>query len=187
MNQDWRKITPEEISSQTADRPNTGNSTVKQIMVLLPDVEFHRILGEKNQKIAHLLHDNSFFVYKLQQLHSWSIAVKDRATCLLIAAETRQRVTVLKHDQLEQCLIAENKKRELLESRLAKEEEELTKVISALAQAVKDTEQSQSQWKRDESRLLEEYLPVTSSLTAELTRSQEELEAERSLWNMEKL
>ncbi|CAB1447640.1 unnamed protein product [Pleuronectes platessa] len=66
-----------------------------------------------------------------------------------------------------------------------KEKEEISKVRSALDQDVKETEQSQSQWKRDKTRLLEEHLQVTSSLSAGLIKSLEELEADRSLRNQE--
>ncbi|CAB1447664.1 unnamed protein product [Pleuronectes platessa] len=87
-------------------------------MVLLLEVEFHRILVEKDQKIAHLQHENSVLVDELQQLLSWSIE-----------DEIRERATALKNDQLEQCLIAENRNREWLELRhtaaLTRSQEEL--------------------------------------------------------------
>ncbi|CAB1421311.1 unnamed protein product [Pleuronectes platessa] len=193
MIEDCRKIAPEEISSQTADTMvtcNNGNSTGKQPMILIPEVEFNRILGEKNQEIAHLLHDNSYFVYKLKQMREWSIE-----------AEARQRDIVLKNYQLERCLTAENGKRQWVESRLKaaltrsqeeleaersqwnKEKLQLQESLRAATRAAK----LQSQWERDEFRLQIKQLQVTSSLRAELSRSKEELEAERSLWNKEKL
>ncbi|CAB1458993.1 unnamed protein product [Pleuronectes platessa] len=208
-------------------RPKTSNSRIKQAKLMISELEFHdlMVIIEKREN--------------------------DEANCRLFAAETKRKATVRKYNRLEQCLIAENKKREGVESHLAKEEEEISKVRSALArlqeehlqvtsiltakltssqeeleaerrlwnkeklelqgslrdatqavdeekeeilkvrsalaQAVKAKEQSQSQWEREVSRLLEEILQVTFSLTAGRTRSQEELEAERSLWNQENL
>ncbi|CAB1459948.1 unnamed protein product [Pleuronectes platessa] len=67
------------------------------------------------------------------------------------------------------------------------EKKKISKDRSELAQTVKNAENSQRQWECERSRLLEEHLQVTSSLTARLTSYQEGLEAERRLCYQEKL
>ncbi|CAB1447663.1 unnamed protein product [Pleuronectes platessa] len=88
-----------------------------------------------------------------------------------------------------------------LEAALTRSQEEKLKLQESLRTAtqavdeekkeiykdVKDAEQLQSQWKLDQSRILEEHLQVTSSFSAGVTKYQEKLEADRSLWNQEKL
>ncbi|CAB1447637.1 unnamed protein product [Pleuronectes platessa] len=80
-------------------------------MLLIPELEFHELMGEKEQNMADLLHENCVLVYKLQQLQSIpDKRENDPVACLLFVAESRRRATALKYDHLEHCLIAEKKR-----------------------------------------------------------------------------
>ena len=190
MNGCPRKISREEIFAKTADKPNTGNNTIDQAIRLRSEQELQLMLGKKEQNLAYLQQQNGVLVKDIKQLEWGSIEAKrglNYNASWLLQAELWLTANAPECDQLEQCLIDETKKRELVETCLAKEKEEMSKVRSALAQAENDSKESQSHWEHETSRRLQEHLQETSSLTAALTRSQEELEAKRSLWNQTRL
>ncbi|CAB1456377.1 unnamed protein product [Pleuronectes platessa] len=195
-------------------RPKTGYSKIKQAKFMIPELDFHDFRGEKKQNMAQEELEAERRLWKQEKLKlQESLRAATQAVDeekeesskvrselarlqqehLQVTSSLRAALTSSQEELEAERSLWKQEKLEFGESLRAaiqaadEEEEESYKVRSALAQAVKAKEQSQSQWELEKSRLQEEHLQVTSNLTAALTSSQEELEAERSLWNQDKL
>lgn len=192
-------VTPEELQTvvtlkqqlllpikpqQAADGKTSGKmgaylEKTQQNLILIPELELHWFLGEKDQKMATLVKENVALVNEVEQLkkqlkNQTTKANQEKVVYLaeLSKKEKTERNAVLKNEKLEKADKTGQEKQKEAETHLAQQIGETSRAKAALAQAEKDLNNERQQWQEEKSHFLD-------SITT-LKKASEEKEEERT-------
>lgn len=169
---------------QAADGKTSGKmeaylEKTQQNLILIPELELHWFLGEKDQKMATLVKENVALVNEVEQLekqlkNQTIKANQEKAVYLaeLSKKEKTERDAVLKNEKLEEAVKTGQEKQKEAETHLAQQIGETSRAKAALAQAEKDLNNERQQWQEEKSCFLD-------SITT-LKKAFEEKEEERT-------
>lgn len=192
-------VTPEELQTvvtlkqqlllpikpqQAADGKISGKmgaylEKTQQNLILIPELELHWFLGEKDQKMATLVKENVALVNEVEQLkkqlkNQTTKANQEKAVYLaeFSKKEKTERDAVLKNEKLEEAVKTGQERQKEAETHLAQQIGETSRAKTALAQVEKDLNNERQQWQEEKSRLLD-------SMTT-LKKASKEKEEERT-------
>ncbi|GLD54940.1 myosin-4-like protein [Lates japonicus] len=161
----------------------------KQSLLQIPELVFHQLLDEKEQKMYLLGREKQALNKKAERLRRELAEVREKKMGLiadLSSSAKMERNASLKIQELEEALKNETKTRVEIETRLARRDEEMSQLQNALVQTEKNLEKSQHQWEEDRTHLLAQNKEDTTSIMQKLTQLQEDQENSQRRWDEEK-
>ena len=196
MNKWIKKLIPhvhQQELTETADQqpasPGQGLDEyceqTNQALLMIPELEFHRILGEKEEQKAQLEKEKGALLEEVEQLKQLLQVQKNDANLQkgFLQAELAKHTGIEKEASL---------KMQMFEMALETERNQTEEMEMVMAQLMEDTfymETSLSQKNEDlqhKSRLLVEKESENAGLVAALNQAKEDLENERRQWMEEK-
>ncbi|XP_050922625.1 trichohyalin [Lates calcarifer] len=176
-----------DLGANTSQDMEIGEQSILQI----PELLFHQLLDEKEQKIYLLQRGKEALNKKVDRLKVELAGVKEEKM-------ERETELSLKIKELQEALNNERKCRmemeaslarraeEMAQNALAENKEETTSLKEKLAQVQEDLDKSLRQWEEEKTLLLTQKNEETSSLIKKISQAKEELNKERLQWQEER-
>ncbi|XP_018518182.1 myosin-4-like [Lates calcarifer] len=169
-----------DLGANTSQDMEIGEQSILQI----PELLFHQLLDEKEQKIYLLQRGKEALNKKVDRLKVELAGVKEEKM-------ERETELSLKIKELQEALNNEKKCRmemeaslarraeEMAQNALAENKEETTSLKEKLAQVQEDLDKSLRQWEEEKTLLLAQKNEETSSLIKKISQAKEELKKEK--------
>lgn len=176
------------VGSEVDLRTGMDMDMNEQTLLQIHELELNLLMGEKEEKMDLLEKETFSLVKKAEQLRNPLTEANEEKAGFIVERSKGAKMewdAAMKIRKLEAAIKAETEKRKEVETCLARQVEETSKVKIALAQAENDLEKSRCQWDEERSCLVAEQKLATSSLKASLIQAREDLYKQRLQWHME--